>query len=92
MKTGNKKAFTFLELTIVVAVLGILVLLAAPRLTGYLSKAQTAQIKSDVKNMETKIASNLIDNEDLTSIWLNVDSETLENTKRMGFCILKKGS
>lgn len=38
MKLKNRKAFTIIELIVVIAILGILVLLAGPRLLGYVEK------------------------------------------------------
>lgn len=43
MKT-NKRGFTLIELLTVIAILGILVLLAAPKFLGYAEKANIVKI------------------------------------------------
>lgn len=45
----NKKGFTLIELIVVIAVLGIIVLLATPKFIGYVEDAKVAQIKNDIK-------------------------------------------
>ena len=51
----NSKAFTIIELIVVVAILGVLVLLAGPKLLGYVEKAELTRIQHDVKVMENKM-------------------------------------
>lgn len=51
----NKKGFTLIELLTVIAILGILVLLAAPKFLGYTEKARLQHITHDVKVMEVKM-------------------------------------
>lgn len=45
----NKKGFTLIELLTVIAILGILVLLAAPKFLGYTAQANVAAMKADAK-------------------------------------------
>lgn len=45
----NKKGFTLIELIVVIAILGILVLLAAPRFLGYTKDAHKATMQADAK-------------------------------------------
>lgn len=45
----NKKGFTIIELIVVIAILGILVLLAAPRFLGYTKNAKVATMQADAK-------------------------------------------
>lgn len=44
----NNKAFTLIKLIAVIAIFGVLVLLAAPKFLGYTNDAKLAQIKNDV--------------------------------------------
>lgn len=55
----NKKGFTIIELLTVIAILGILVLLAAPKFLGYTEQAKLAQIKNDVKSHEVQLSMKL---------------------------------
>ena len=52
MKFKNNKAFTLIELIVVIAVIGILVLLAMPKFMGYTQKARLTEIKSNTKQLE----------------------------------------
>lgn len=61
MNKNKNKAFTILELLIVVAILGILVLLAIPKFIGYADKAQVTQIKNDVKVGEEEISKHILE-------------------------------
>lgn len=45
----NKKGFTLIELIVVIAVIGILVLLAAPKFLGYTQDAEKAAMQADAK-------------------------------------------
>jgi len=47
----NKKGFTLIELIVVIAILGILVLLAAPKFLGYTKNAKVATMQADVKTL-----------------------------------------
>ena len=49
----NKKGFTLIELLTVIAILGILVLIAAPKFLGYTAQANVATMKADVKALST---------------------------------------
>ena len=44
-KTGNKKGFTLIELIIVVAILGVLAMIAIPRMSGYVDAAKRSNDK-----------------------------------------------
>lgn len=46
----NKKGFTLIELIVVIAILGILALIAIPRLAGF---QETSRIRSDIANANT---------------------------------------
>ena len=85
----NRKAFTIIELIVVIAILGILVLLAGPRLLGYVGKAELRRIQHDVKVMEQEMKLILLEEE--IDDWDN-------NQKNLGTLIMqgklfeKKGS
>ena len=71
MKKMNKKAFTLIELLVVIAVVGILVLLGAPRFTGYTQKAELIRIQQDTRVMEEEIRTVLINGDDDFNKWEN---------------------
>ena len=48
-KLNNKRGFTLIELIVVMAIIGILVMLAAPRFLGYTRDAEVAAMKADAK-------------------------------------------
>lgn len=78
---NNKRAFTLIELIIIIAVLGVLVLLAAPKLLGYTEKAELTRIQHDTKVMENKMSEVLNQDNDYNA-W-----DT--NKKDLGMLILK---
>lgn len=51
----NRRAFTTIEMLVVILILGLLVLLAAPKFLGSSEKAELARIKHDVKAIETEV-------------------------------------
>ena len=51
----KRKGFTLVELLAVVAILGILVLIAAPNYNDKVGEAEMAQIVSDIRKYETKV-------------------------------------
>lgn len=69
----NKKAFTIIELIVVIAVLGILVLLAMPRLSGYIERSQVTVIRHDVRVAENKMEELLSDGDE---VFLNDNRES----------------
>lgn len=71
MKKLDKKGFTLIELIVVIAVVGILVLLAMPRFIGYTQRAELSRIQHDVKVMEQEIGTVLINNDDDFNNWEN---------------------
>jgi len=50
----NKKGFTFIELLIVVAIIGTLAIIAIPRFNSYREGAQRASNRMDTRNVEIK--------------------------------------
>lgn len=77
----GKRGFTIIELIVVVAIIGILVGIASPRLSGYIDKAKVATIKSEIKTLEF-FADELLLNEELPESWR--DSGTLPLGKTYG--------
>ena len=63
-KMKNKKAFTIIELIVVMAVIGILVLLAMPKFMGYKEKARVTEIMANSKQLENASERYYIDKQD----------------------------
>lgn len=78
----NKKAFTILELIVVIAVIGILVLLAMPSFSGYVEKAHLSHIKNDTKVAENVMDDKLIHKDKLPVDWEYVTDEYLTNVAK----------
>ena len=72
MIVKNDKAFTIIELIVVIAIIGILVLFGAPKLLGYVQKAQLARIQHDVRIMEDEMELALKDG--LAANWIDWDT------------------
>lgn len=58
-RTSRKKGFTIIELIAVIATIGVLVLLATPKVLGSVEKAKIAHIINDVKASENVIEAKL---------------------------------
>jgi len=52
-KKLNKKGFTLIELVVVIAILGILALVAIPRFTGMRADANESAVISNLRNIQT---------------------------------------
>ncbi len=52
MTNRRQKAFTIIELIVVIAIIGILVLFASPKLTSYVNQARLVRIQHDTRIME----------------------------------------
>lgn len=50
---NKRKGFTLIEMVVVIALMAILALIGAPNLTAYIQKSETAQIRSNLKNLHT---------------------------------------
>lgn len=81
MPKRNKRGFTLIELIVVMAIIGILVLLAMPKFLGYTQRARITNIKHDVKVAEDKIEEYLIKYHKLPDDWVEVTKEQLEALK-----------
>lgn len=55
IRTASRAGFTLFEMIIVVAILGLLVALVAPRLTGNLEKSKITTTKTQIANLSTSI-------------------------------------
>lgn len=55
LKNKKKKGFTLIELIAVIAILGILVAIIAPRMMGYTDSAKLSQTKANAKTLVTAI-------------------------------------
>ena len=71
VKKIDKKAFTLIEVLVVVAIIGILALLALPRFIGQTQKAELVRIQHDVKAMEKEIGAKLINGDNEFNKWEN---------------------
>lgn len=81
-KMRGNKAFTLVELLIVVLVVGVLVLLAMPKLLEQTEKAELTRIQHDVKVMEQEMKIAMIGSSDDYNSWE-------DNVKDLGILILR---
>lgn len=78
---NNKKGFTLLELVIVIAIIGILVLLAAPRYLNHVEEAKDVHIVSDTRTLENELKSQLAYKNTEYKQKEVVDKDSLEDKK-----------
>ncbi len=62
-KTASEQGFTLIELIIVMAIIGILVVIAIPNYTRAVQRAKEAVLKEDLHTMRTAIDSYTVDKE-----------------------------
>lgn len=94
IKNKSKKAFTIIELIVVIAILAILVLLATPKFIGYTKDAKLAQIKNDVKAHESAIGVKMIEDDnfkDVIESWNVVENSDLEQYNKDKSLFNKRG-
>ena len=60
----NKKAFTIIELIVVMAIIGILVLLAMPKFMGYTKEAKFTKFINNTKQLENASERYYMENQD----------------------------
>jgi len=63
-KTNNKKGFTIIELIVIIAVIGVLVLLAMPKFMGHTQQAKFTKFISNTKQIETASERYYVDKND----------------------------
>lgn len=68
----NNKAFTIIELIVVIAIIGILILFGVPKFIGYAQKAQLARIQHDTRVMEEAMEHEFLDG--ITRQWNEWDT------------------
>lgn len=74
----KKSAFTLIELLVVMSIIGVLVLLAAPKFIGYTQKAKTIQMKHDISVIETIADYYLVEHEGVPAEWKLADENSVE--------------
>ena len=91
MLMKNKKGFTLIELLTIIAILGILVLLAMPKFMGYVEHAKLAQIKNDTKVHEDFIDAKRVTDGDFHKEWVEINPITIAEQIMFGKLYNKKG-
>lgn len=78
-KFKNRKGFTLIELIVVMAIIGILVLLAAPRFLGYTKDANVTAMQQDAKVLSDASLQYNIVNDTAWPKALEEDGETVKD-------------
>lgn len=85
----NRKGFTIIELLAVIAIVGVLVLLAAPSLLGQSKKARESAIKNDVKVAKVEFAEAFLDDDDFflkkKEVYLPTSAELMNERGKVDF-------
>lgn len=87
----NKKGFTLIELLAVIAILGILVLIAAPKFLGYTEKTNNLKVQTGINSLEAVIDLNSIKNPNLTQDWTLLTPEEVQEINESKELIDRKG-
>lgn len=69
MKLNMKKAFTLVEMLIVIVIIGILAAALIPRLTGVQSRARDVARKADISQISTALTTYQLDNGSYVTTW-----------------------
>lgn len=85
---NNKRAFTLIELLVVIAILGIIVLLATPRLLGHSNKGLEVALRHDAKLIQNASTNYYLDNGEYP--YLLQDDEPVEIGPNGMFDVLYK--
>ena len=75
----SRDAFTLIELLTVVAILGIIILIAVPKFLGYTEKAKIAHIKNDVKVAEVIMSEYSMNKKGFPDEWPDVSVAKLRD-------------
>lgn len=87
----NKTGFTLIELTMVMAIIGILVLLAVPRLEGQTEKATVINTRNTILITESKVSETIILNRQRVTQWQEAPKGELEHARNRGALYNKDG-
>lgn len=86
-KKRNRKGFTLVELVVVIAILGLLAMIAAPKFAGQTKKAAIASHDANIKNLEAAatlyLANNGVPTAEFT--WTSEDKTKLEDGVEVGW-------
>lgn len=87
----RKRGFTLIELVVVISVLAILLLLAAPKFLGYISKANEIHITADIKTLETVLESKMVNDPDYLQTFEYISGNDAAEIYSSGLLMDKKG-
>lgn len=83
-KVQSKKGFTLIELIVVIAIIGVLVLLAAPRFIGFTKDAKVSTMQADVKTLANSALIYNIENQEGNDIAWPVTETAYTVTQKGG--------